>query len=69
MSCGVGHRQGSDLWLRGRLEAVAPIGSLSGNLHMLQVCPKKQTKKIKKKKNQKEARSHVKTMALAADNP
>ena len=40
VSCGVGHRNGSDpelLWLWCRPTAVAPIRPLAGNFHMPQV--------------------------------
>ena len=56
MSCGVGHRHGSDqvlLWLWHRAAATAPIGPLAWNLHMLLVQPEfKKTKKTKKQKTE-----------------
>ena len=51
MSCGVGHRRGSDpmlLWLWCRQAATAPIQTLAWELHMLLVRPEK---KKKEKKN------------------
>ena len=54
MSCGVGHRRGSDpllLWLWGRPVAVAPIGPLAWELpYAVDVVLKRQRDKKKKKK-------------------
>ena len=56
MSCGVGHRRGSDpmlLWLRRRPAATAPIRPLAWNLHMLWEQPKEIAKRQKDKKKKK----------------
>ena len=64
MSCGVGHRHGSDLallWLWHRLAAVAPMRPLDwepGNLRMLQVWTSKDKKEKKKKKKKKKQLCH-----------
>ena len=50
VSCGVGHRRGSDLawlWLWCRLADAVLIRPQPGNLHMPQVCPEKERKKKK----------------------
>ena len=52
MSCGVGHRQGSDpvlLWLQGRPAAVAPTGPLAWETpHAAGMALKSKKKKVKK---------------------
>ena len=46
MSCGIGHRQGSDLGFLCRLAAVAPIQSLAWELlHATGMAPQKSKKK------------------------
>ena len=57
MSCGVGHRRGSDLvllWLWHRPAAAALIRPLAWEPHMPQVWPSKDKRKKKKKEEEEE---------------
>ena len=65
MSCGVGHRRGSDLvllWLWCRPVATAPIQLTSLETSICHECSPKKTKRPKKKKKKKEKKTVNKTV-------